>query len=321
MSRLPLGGLEVFLAIAEHASLRAAAASLGIRPPAVSQRLRALEERIGVSLFTRTTRSVQLTEAGRALLKRARPAMSDLAEALEDARGVGRATSGSIRISLPYVAHQLAFARRLAAFQQQYPEIELELSFNEGFVDIVAAGFHAGVRMGDHVHADMIAVRLTPPFKEAHFAAPSYLARHGRPKRPEDLLLHSCIRYRNIGSGRIAEWRFGSTEGTTTVEVKGGLIVNSTQAVIDAACEGLGIGWLFRPNVEQELRSGRLESVLERYAVERPGFFLYFPRGNARLEVLRILIEFMKVPARADKQPQPEGRRTGQDGARRSGRN
>jgi DNA-binding transcriptional LysR family regulator len=295
MRKLPASGLEIFLAIAAGGSLRAAATALGVRPPAISQQLKAFENQIGVGLFTRTTRSIELTDAGRALLKRAGPAIAELSEALEEARGVGSATKGNLRITLPYRAYQLRIAPRLAAFQKKYPEIELELSFNEAFVDIVAARFHAGIRLGDCIDEDMIAVRLTPPLKGAYFASPAYFERHGRPRHPRDLLQHNCIRYRFIGSGRIAEWQFLGPEGMQTVAVKGNLVFNSFPSVVEAALDGLGIGWSLRAGVQDELSSGRLESVLDRYVPVRPGFFLYYPKENARIEVLRLFVEFMRA--------------------------
>ena len=294
MHRLPISGLEIFLAIAKRGSLRGAAEALGVRPPAVSYQLKALEERIGATLFTRTTRSVQLTDAGRALLARAKPAMAELGAALEDARRSGAAKKGTVRLTLPYVAYQLTIAKRLAAFQSKFPEIELELSFSEAFVDIAAEGFHAGVRLGDLIHEDMIAVRLSPPIRQVFFAAPSYLEEHGRPERPESLLQHNCIRYRYITSKRIAEWQFNGAEGISTIDVTGNLIVNSTNALLSSARDGLGIGWLFRPSIEDDLRAGTLESILDGYAIETPGYFLYYPRSNARIEVLRLFIDFMK---------------------------
>lgn len=318
MVKLPVSGLEVFLAIAEQRSLRGAAATLGVRPPAISYRLKALEDQIGVTLFTRTTRSVQLTDAGRALLKRVRPAMAEVGEAMEEARGMGKARKGTIRLTLPYIAYELAIAPALAAFQKKFPEVELDLSFNEAFVDIVAEGFHAGVRMGDHIHEDMIAVRLTPPLKVVYFASPGYLERHGRPEQPEDLLRHNCIRYRYIGSRRIAEWQFSGAEGIISVDVKGGLIVNSTNALIHAARSGLGIGWLFRANIDDDLRSGRLVSVLDGFAIERPGFFLYYPRGSSWLEILRIFVEFMKTQNVDNGRLRPAARRRRQNHSSRA---
>jgi DNA-binding transcriptional LysR family regulator len=295
MAKLPFGGLEVFLAVAEQGSLRAAATALGVEPPAVSYRLKALEDRLGVSLFARTTRSVRLTDAGRALLTRVQPAMTELGSALEESRAIGRTAKGRIRITLPYVAYELAIAPRLAAFQKRYPDIALDLSFDEAFVDIVADGYHAGVRMGDQIHEDMLAVRLTQPLQEAFFAAPSYFKGRARPRHPRDVLDHNCIQYRFIGSRRIAPWPFRTAEGTASVHVQGNLIVNSTSALIHAARSGLGIGWLFRQSIAEDIRSRRLLTLLDEFAIERPGYFLYYPKANARLEILRIFIEAMKV--------------------------
>jgi DNA-binding transcriptional LysR family regulator len=300
--RLPAGGLEVFLAVAEQRSLRGAARALGVQPPAVSYRLRALEDQIGVSLFARTTRSVRLTEAGRRLLKRVRPAMAELGQAVAEARGMGKTRKGTIRVTLPYFAYELAIAPRLAAFQRRYPDIELELSFDEAFVDIVAEGFHAGVRIGDRIEEDMIAVRLTPPLKSVYFASPDYLERHGRPQRPHDLLRHNCIRYRYIASQRIAAWPF---KGGATVDARGSLIVNSTTALLQAARSGLGIGWLFRQNVADDLRSGRLASVLDDFAIERPSLFLYYPKGHSRLEILRVFVAAMRGRDASKKRSRP----------------
>lgn len=298
MEKLPIGAVEVFLAIAEQGSMRAAAAALGVQAPAVSYQLKALEERIGTALFVRTTRSIGLTDAGRALLARARPAVTALAEALEDARASGGARKGTVRITLPDLAYRLTIANKLAAFQRRFPEIEIELSFSDAFVDLAAEGFHAGVRLGDHIAEDMIAVRLTPPLREVFFAAPSYFRAHGRPERPESLLRHNCIRYRYIASHQIADWQFQGAEGITTIDVSGNLIVNSTNALLAAARDGLGLAWLFQPCVEADLRNGHLESVLDDYGVERPGYFLYYPKANARIEVLRVFIEFMKGQSR-----------------------
>ncbi|WP_282607289.1 LysR family transcriptional regulator [Pelagibius sp. Alg239-R121] len=295
MRKLPIAGLEVFLAVAEHGSLRAAATAIGVRPPVVSHHLKAFEEQIGVGLYARTTRSVQLTDAGRALLKKAAPAMMHLHEALEDARGVGGAKKGNLRLTLPYGAYRLSIAPKLAAFQQAYPEIQLDLSFNEAFVDIIAERFHAGVRLGGSINEDMIAVRLTPPLKGAYFSAPAYFEKHGRPEQPQDLLNHNCIRYRYINSKRLYDWCFVGPDGEYTVDVSGGLIVNSFEAIMNAARDGLGIGQNFRAEVLEELEAGGLESVLDAYVTERPGFYLYFPRENARLELLRIFIDFMKL--------------------------
>lgn len=299
MVRMPFGGLEVFLAIAEHGSLRAAAAALGIRPPAVSQQLKGLEEQLGITLFARTTRSVELTAAGRVLLRQGLPAYAGLREALDAARGAGRSRKGTLRITLSPSAYHVAIAPGLAGFRVRYPEIEVELSLSEALVDIVGAGFHAGVRLGDLIEQDMIAVRLTPPVARACSAAPAYLAGRGRPRHPRDLLAHDCIRTRLVRGNRVADWRFHGPEGGFTVAVKGGLLLDSFDAVIEAVRQGLGIGWSLRPLLEPDLAAGRLESLLGAYAIEEPGFFLFFPKENARLEVLRVFIDYFKARAAA----------------------
>lgn len=295
MGRLPFNGLEIFLSIAEHGSLRRAADAMGVQPPAVSYQLKALEERIGAPLFTRTTRSVRLTDAGRDLLARAQPAITELGEALDDARASGSSTKGTVRLTLPYVAYQLTIEKKLAAFQTKYPEIELDLSFDDAFVDMTAEGFHAGVRLGDHIQQDMIAVRLSPALQEVVFAAPSYFDKHGRPDQPKDLLRHNCVRYRYITSKRFAEWRFNGADGISTIDVRGNLVVNSTNALLSAARAGHGVAWLFRPSVEGDLQDGVLESVLEDYSVKGPAYYLYYPKTNAKIKVLRLFIDYMKA--------------------------
>lgn len=294
MQRLPFPGIEVFLAIARRGSLRAAAKELGLQPPAVSYQLKVLEEQIGVQLFTRTTRSTELTDAGRALLMRANPAITELQNALEEARYLGRSRKGAVRLTLPHISFEMGIEKRLVQFRELYPMIDIELSFNDAFVDIMKSGFHAGVRLGDHIHEDMIAVRLTPPMREAFFSSPKYFDRVGRPKTPKDLLQHTCIRYRYISSEQIAKWQFKGKNGVTTVETAGNLTVNNTNAVLSLARQGVGIGWLFDTAVEKDVGAGNLETVLDKYTLERPGFFLYYPRPNTKIEAFRIFVDFMK---------------------------
>lgn len=182
MRRLPIVGLEVFLAVAREGSLRSAAKSLGLGPSAISHHLKKLEQEIGVDLFARTTRSIELTSAGHALLKGAHPAFSELGEAIEQARQVGQARRGTIRLTLPWSAYKIVIAPVIGAFQDAYPDVRLELSFNEALVDIVRDGFHAGIRLGDQLSPGMIALHLTPPLKGAYTAAPSYLETRGQPQ-------------------------------------------------------------------------------------------------------------------------------------------
>lgn len=290
-----LSGLSVLAAVVRHGSLTRAAAALGVRPPAISYQLKVLEADIGTPLLTRTTRSLSLTDAGRALLERAGPALAELDRALSEARDQGGAARGTIRLTLPYIAYDMTFAPKLREFRRLHPEITLDLSFSEAFVDVVAEGFHGGIRLGENIGADMVAVRLCPPFREVVFAAPAYLEARGRPKLPGDLLAHDCIRYRYITSGRFADWRFRMDGQVTTVEVGGNLIVNSTAALVRSACLGNGLGWLFRPAVAGELARGELESVLDDHTVEHPGYYLYFPRSSGRIAAFRTFVEFMRA--------------------------
>lgn len=290
-----LNGLSVLVEVVRHGSLTRAAAALGVRPPAISYQLKMLEADIGAPLLTRTTRSLSLTDAGRALLARVAPALAELEDALHAARDTGGAVKGGVRLTLPYIAFDMTIATRLREFRRHYPEVELDLSFSEGFVDIVAEGFHAGIRLDENISPDMVAVRLCPPFREVVFAAPAYLAAHGRPRHPNDLSAHDCIRYRYISSGRFAGWRFRFGDEEGVVDVRGGLIVNSTPALVRAAVLGNGLGWLFRPSVARELERGELESVLDEYAIEHPGYFLYFPRSSGRIRAFRAFVDFMQV--------------------------
>ncbi len=297
MARHGLSGIDVFLSVAEHGSLRAASRALGVQPPAVSQQLKALEEELGTMLFARTTRALHLTDAGRALLQRAGPAFTELQAAMADARNLAGRHRGVLRITMPWVAYRLIVATGLAEFQAAWPDIELELSMNEAFVDIVAEGFHAGIRMGDRIHPDMIALRLTAPLEEVCFAAPSYIARRGKPMRLADLTAHNCIRYRFQGSGQLQPWRFDSRQGAIEVAVGGNLIVNSFTAVVEAARDGVGIGKFFRDDVAGDMEQGTLKPVLAGQTYRYPGFHLFYPRHNARLPLLRAFIDFLKERA------------------------
>ena len=289
-----LSDLATFAAIVEQGSLRGAARVLGVKPATVSYRLKKLESSVGTTLLLRSTRSIELTEAGRRLLQRGRPALAELVAALQDARDQLTSPRGTLRLTLSHVAFRYALADHMAAFLAAYPEIELDLCFDDATVDLAKGGFHAGIRVGNLLDPMMIAVRLTGPRRIAHFAAPHYLERKGRPRVPNDLLNHDCIRYRLITSGELAEWEFQGKKGPTTINVGGRIIVNNTTAQVDAAVLGLGIAWMAEKMVRQEVRSGRLEVVLDDYATERQPFYIYFPRAYADLKVLRALVDFLK---------------------------
>lgn len=273
--------------------MRAAAAALGVKPPAISYRINRLEDTVGTPLLLRTTRSVELTEAGRRLLLRANPALNEIAEAITDARSSGETPRGTLRIALSHIAFRYALADHMAEFQRQYPDITLELSFDDQLVDLAQGGFHAGIRIGDLLNQDMIAIQLTEERRIVHVASPDYLSRNGRPTRPEDLFDHQCIHYRYGNSSKTLEWEFQGPDGKVNILVNGSIIVNDTTAQLDAAKLGLGIAWFGEKIVEQDIRIGNLEVILDDYAIKRPPFFLYFPKEYKELKILRALIEFL----------------------------
>ncbi len=291
MERAPVHGIEVFLMIVREGSLRAAARALGIGPPAVSLQLKALEEKLGVGLIIRTTRSIELTEAGRVLFDAAGPAYRDMVYAVKKTREVGGSLNGTLRLSLSRGAYVTALAPVLEQFQAENPGINLELSWNEGLVDINREGFHAGIRLGDILSPDMVAVRLTPSLASAFTASPGYLDKAGRPRHPRDLLAHACIRYKLPTANRIADWKFSEDGQEKLIDPPARLVFDHVLGVIQAAREGHGIGWSMRATVDEHIKSGDLESVLDPYARELPPFYLYYPEQNKRVECLRLLIE------------------------------
>ncbi|MEM7225766.1 MAG: LysR family transcriptional regulator [Pseudomonadota bacterium] len=300
MNRPPVTGLEVFLAIAREGSLRAAARSLGVGAPSVSYQLKALEARMGVDLLVRTTRSVELTEAGRTLLRGVEPAFREIVDSIENARETGRSKTGTLRLTLARSALKIVILPVLAEFQEAYPDICLDLSINEGLVDIAREGFHAGIRLGDIISPGMIGVRLTGPLTPAFSAAPSYLDRFGRPAHPRDLLHHKCVRVKFISANRIADWHYREDGQIKTIDPPSNLIFDSFQSVMQAVRDGFGIGWSLRPVIEDHLASGALESVLEPYVTELPPFYLYYPEPNRRLELLRLFVDFLIVKRAAN---------------------
>jgi DNA-binding transcriptional LysR family regulator len=211
-----LDGLEAFLAVARHRNFRRAAAELGVTPSAMSQAVRTLEARIGAPLFLRTTRSVGLTEAGERFFSRARPAYEEILAARESARGLGQGPAGLLRLTVPRAVVQVLLQPLVASFINAYPEVQVEISAREELADLAAEGFDAGIRLGQFIAADMVAVRLTQPFPLLVVGSPAYLRKRKVPERLEDLHAHACLRLRRPG-GAIAPWSFAS--GNRSVEM------------------------------------------------------------------------------------------------------
>jgi DNA-binding transcriptional LysR family regulator len=292
-----LDGVEAFLSVAQHKSFRRAAAELGVTPSAMSQAVHALEARVGVALFIRTTRSVGLTEAGERLLSRAKPAFEELVAASEAARDLGKRPAGLLRISVPRAVVPLILEPLIASFCQAYPEIEVEIAASPEMVDLPAGGFDAGIRLGQFIAPDMVAVRLTPPFPFVVAGSRDYLRSRTRPKHIDDLRGHACLRLRS-SSGSIAPWHF--VDGNKSIEaiVSGPLIAHDYPTLIGAAIRGVGLVQVPDPLVGAAIADGRLEGLLTRFAVTMPGLFLCHPSNRQVLPKLRAFIDHVKYRKR-----------------------
>jgi DNA-binding transcriptional LysR family regulator len=292
MSDFDLRDLEAFVAIARTRNFRRAALQQGVSVSGLSHRLRDMEGRLGVRLMNRTTRSVGLTEAGELLLARVGPAMRDVSDALDQVRGLSGVPSGRLRINAPPPAIDLVLAPMAAPFLRAYPLVELEIISDTSFVDIVAAGFDAGVRYGEHIAQDMIAVSLCPPQRYAVVASPQYIAQHGRPKHPRDLLNHSAIRIR-LGNGVMLEWEFEKAGRIVKVSSPGKLIAGDPGLARRAALDGIGFWQTFEGYVQEDVKSGMLISVLEDWCAQFPGPFLYYPSRRQRPSTLEAFVAFV----------------------------
>ena len=288
-----LDGVEAFLSVAQHRSFRRAAAELGVTPSAISQAVRTLEARVGAALFTRTTRSVGLTEAGERFLSRAEPAFEELVAASEVARELGQRPSGLLRLSAPRAVVPILLQPLVASFCQAYPEVEVEIAASAESVDLAAEGFDAGIRLGQFIAADMVAVRLTPPFRFVIVASPAYVARSDRLERPEDLRRHACLRLRRSGGG-LALWPLNDEGRAVEVAVSGPLIANDFPTLLGAALEGMGLAQVPEPIAAEHVAVGRLVRALEPFAPMTPGVFLYHPGHRQVMPKLRAFIDHVK---------------------------
>lgn len=294
MNRHTLDGVDAFLRVAEKRSFSAAAAEMGVSPSAVSQTIRALEERIGTPLLMRTTRSVGLTQAGELFLERARPALDGLADAYEFARNLGGSPAGRLRLNLPRAVLSHLFEPILAGFCAAYPDIELEICAEDGYIDLVEGGFDAGVRLGEALDGDMVAVRLSDAFGFCVVGTPEYFELHGRPTKIADLMRHRCIRIR-LASGNFMSWSFLDGNRQIEVKVSGPVIVNDYVAQMMAVQTGVGLAYMAEPNVEHLLAEGKLEKVLDAHTMSSTGLFLYYPSRKQAMPKLRAFIDYVRT--------------------------
>ena len=294
IQRGTLDGVEVFLRVAERRGFRAAAADLGVTPSAVSQAVRALEARLGIALFTRTTRSVGLTEAGQRFLERARPAFQEIFAAGEAASVLGAKPSGLLRLAVPRAVVPVVLRPLLASFCAAYPDVSVEIAASEELVDLARDGFDAGIRLGEFIASNMVAVRLTPPLRLIVVGSPSYLASAGRPRTPADLASHACVRMRR-SSGVLANWRLQDGGHPVDLVVSGPLIVHDYSSTLDAALAGVALAQMPEPIAREHVTAGQLEEVLGKYAPSTLGVFLYFPDRKQVSPKLRAFIEHART--------------------------
>lgn len=290
-----LSGLRELLLVAEKRSFTAAAAELRVTPSAVSQTVRALEERVGVRLLQRTTRSVGLTEAGARFIARLEPALDAVYGAFGALDELRDRPAGLLRLSVPRLGYQLVIAPRLAEFMAEYPEIQLDAAVDDGFVDIVEQGFDAGIRIGEMIDREMIGVRLSSDLRTAIVASPKYFAERGKPKHPRDLQQHDCINYRRKTTGIVYRWEFTENGKDLVVAVNGRVLLNDGDLMIDAALNGLGIAFVMDVAVKELLAQKRLVRVLEPFCEPFPGFFLYYPSRAQLAPKLKAFSDFFRA--------------------------
>lgn len=294
-----LSGLRALLLVADRRSFTAAAAALRVTPSAVSQTIRALEERVGVRLLQRTTRSVGLTEAGARFVARLKPAMEGVRDAFESLSELRDKPAGVLRLALPRVGYTQVLEPKLAAFMAAYPDIELDLAIDDAFVDIVEAGFDAGIRIGEMVEREMIGVRVSGDLRAAVVGSPAYFTTHERPRHPRELHAHDCINYRQKTSGVVYRWEFTVNGKDLDVAVKGRVLVNDGDLMIRAARDGLGLAYVIDRTVREDLATKRLVRVLEPFCPPFPGLFLYYPSRTQIAPKLHALVSFLKARSRS----------------------
>lgn len=291
MNHDPFDGLTEFLAVAEHKSFTVAATRLAVTPTAVSHAIKLLERRTGVLLFQRTTRRVALTEAGASLFARLRPAASEIDEALAVLSGYRDQPMGTLRLTAPRLSGALLIEPLMPLFRQAYPQVTLDICLDDATVDLMAGGFDAGIRLGESIEKDMIAVRLTPDLQWSVVGAPAYFARAGKPESPEDLTDHQCIGFRFSTSGNAHRWEFRRDGRDFTVGVEGGVIVNDRGLLVSAARSGCGLVYACDLEIADELADGRLERVLQPFVPLSTALYLYFPSRTQTQPKLRAFID------------------------------
>ncbi|WP_117234967.1 LysR family transcriptional regulator [Vibrio maerlii] len=290
---ITLSQLTIFQTIVQTGSIRGAARKLELTPPSVSNSLKQLESTLGLPLFLRDSRKLELTEAGHLLSERSSGALTALDYAIESIKDLGEQPSGKVSITLPRFVYQSFFRKIYPEFCQRYPEVQLEVHISDATLDIVKDGHDIGIRFGDKVEQGMVARQLTTPTQEALFASPDYIAEYGTPRTPTELQEHRLIQYRFQGSNKTMAMKLKQGEQDIAVAMPVSLIVNDTDAMVDAAENGLGIGRIIAPLVREQLSNGKLIPILEEHWQPYPGFYLYFPQHSQKARRIRVLVDFL----------------------------
>jgi DNA-binding transcriptional LysR family regulator len=287
-----LDGLLAFWKVAQHRGFSAAAAALEVSPSALSQAIRHLEARLGVRLLNRTTRSVSLTEAGEAYLSRIGPALGEVLEAGEQLHALQERPAGVLRINAARISVALVLQPMLAGFLKAYPEVRIELANDEGYVDIVEGGFDAGVRLGESVQKDMVALPLGGPVRVAVVGSPDYFERHPAPQHPCDLVHHNCVRFRFSGSGAIHKWELEVDGRIVEYEIGGNLTISDSLFSVEAALEGVGLAYTFEQLALAHIQAKRLKRVLSEFSPTFPGFYLYYASRRQQPSKLKAFVDY-----------------------------
>lgn len=289
-----LNDLLAFVAVATDRSFTQAAARLGVSQSALSRTVRKLEDQIGVQLLTRTTRSVSPTEAGQRLLAKVAPRFDEIEAELESLRELRDMPSGTVRINCSEYAAETVIWPKLAEVLQRYPDIKVEIFIEHGFADIAAQRFDAGVRLGESVEKDMVAIRIGPEQRLIAVGSPAYFARHMPPETPQDLLAHRCINLRLATLGGLYAWEFNKNDRPMRVRVDGQLVFNTIKPMIDAALAGFGIGFVPEESVRAYLAGGSLVQVLDDWCQPFPGFHLYYPSRRRNSPAFAIIVDALR---------------------------
>lgn len=294
MPRDELSVLSAFVAVAEERSFTRASKRLGVSPSALSHAIRSLEERIGVRLLARTTRSVAPTDAGRLLLARLGPALGDIRGALDLISELRGRPAGRLRLIVSPLAAKTVLAPKLGQFARDYPDVVLDIITDESRVDLVAAGYDAGIHLGEFIERDMLVIRVSPDRRPAIVGSPGYFAAHPKPESPRDLTKHRCINYRH-GSAGVYRWELDKGKESLTVAVDGPLIVDEVELIVRAAIDGVGLAFMAEETAAPHLASGALMRVLEDWCPPYPGFFLYYPSRRQLPAALAALIQTLHL--------------------------